>query len=190
MARALRLHLIPQILAVCGEFGILDTILTAGGPDLATRAHATPISLPRGRSLAITPDQVQESYGYLGDAERARRGRDGRAQLDLATNDAHIEAARVQGVASPFHLWIYSLTSGHTEPMRERLVDLAARLPNEVRLGYSVLPHEQYLRDAIRTNPGFPVQLPSKACSRLRARRQSLSHRAARRALLPGSAPG
>jgi hypothetical protein len=155
------LHLSALILDSAIDLGIGDTILDAGGPDhnRATLEQSPPLKVPKGRYLGIRPADSRESYGYLGDPDRARSRQDARRAVDIGANSSHVQAARERDLDCPFHLWIYSVDSGHTEPSRERLEDLQVRLPHEIRLGYTVLPAEQYLRDGITRDPQFPVAL-------------------------------
>jgi hypothetical protein len=143
------------------QLGTADTLAVVGGPDhnRATLSHAQPISLPGGKYIGIRPEQTSEGYGYVADREYADSRRRSRLALDVHVNDEHIGAARATGLDSLFNLSVYSISSGHTKPAREMLEDRGIRLPAERRLGYTLLPHEQYLRDKVRTEYVVPLNL-------------------------------
>src|SRR5205823_4243489 len=94
--------------------------------------------------------------------ERAAKQRSVRAAIDIEANTAHIERVRGLGLNNTFAVEFHSISSGHTQAFAEILEDRHQRLPEEVRLGYHVLPHEEYLRESIRFEPQLTVALKDR----------------------------
>lgn len=175
-------HMTELVVAACRRLGIDQTLISVGGLDhnRATLTHTQPIKLPNGRYLGIGAEQVQETYGYLADPARAEKRRAARSAIDIAANTAHIQAVRDLGLNSPFAIEFHSISSGHTQAFAENLADRHARLPDEIRLGCHVLPHEEYLRDAIRFDPQLAVNLKDRgwlSCDIQLDDRSMLAHR-------------
>jgi hypothetical protein len=137
------------------------SILSAGGLDdnRSTVSHLAVPPLLRNKYLGLSPEEAQETAGYLADPTRARAGRDDRDLLHTQVNAKQVDAIRARGLKSPFEIFFHSWTGGHSRPARERLQQLTELLSSTVRLGATNIPHEKYQRDAIADDYLFPLQL-------------------------------
>src|SRR5207302_3092631 len=135
-----------------------------GGPDYnsAVLFHAGVPDLAGAEYLGLKLEETRETNGFLADKLRAIARQSARAVTDQRANDRHIAAVHRSGVDSPFCTWIYSYSSGHTGVAVELLEERHSNLPNEIRLGWTLLPHEQYLRDAVAEDPDLPLVLKKR----------------------------
>lgn len=151
----------PKHVEAMQELGIAAALLGIAGTDFnrATLAHSRLPGILDGKYLGLGPGQVSDAFGFLADPEIARR-RSGAWKPEIVRmNDRYIAEARAQNVESSFSLVIYSQKHGHSEAAVEMLKDRGVRLPDEIRVGSSLISHEPYLRDAFRHQPLLAVQL-------------------------------
>jgi hypothetical protein len=137
------------------------SILSAGGLDdnRSTVSHLAVPAFLRSKYLGLSPEEAQQTSGYLADQERAQASRADRDALHTQANAKQVDAMRERGLKSPFEIFVHSWTGGHSRPAKERLEGLNKLISSAVRLGVTNLSHEKYLRDAIAEDHRFPLQL-------------------------------
>ena len=139
--------------------GIANSLIFAANTEQnrITKTNRQPLNgVPDLRqSLAETV----EIDGYHGDLVQAERRRQKRAVADTLANERHIQAVHEARTDSPICLWFYGQTGGHREANIQRLGALADQLPDEMRVGWSPIPHEFSSLEMFRENPRLPCEL-------------------------------
>lgn len=142
------------------ELGIGGTFIAKGGPEFNRISLGDRrIKLPGVKDLGLTPGQSKSTSGWLGDEKVAEAHEKSWLPVVHQINEYHIGAVRDLDLNTLFCLFIYSLDSGHTKTAKEMLKELASRLPDEVRIGLTVIPHEKYLREGVSLQPDLPLTL-------------------------------